>query len=45
MILIAVSGGAAVACFIALVKRLCSDYLRRHYSKNGYFSALSGRAT
>lgn len=45
MILIAISVGAAVACFIALVKRLCSDYLRRHYFKNGCFSARSGSVT
>ncbi len=45
MILIAISVGAAVACFITVVKRLCNNYLRRHYFKNGCFSARSGRVT
>ncbi len=37
MVLIAISVGAAVACFITAVKHLCNNYLRSRNFKNDYY--------
>lgn len=43
MILIAISVGVAVACFITAVKRICNNYLRSRNLKSNYYKRLKAK--
>ena len=43
MIFIAISVGAAVACFITAVKHLCNNYLRSRNFKNDYYKRIRAK--
>ena len=43
MVPIAILVGAAVACFITAVKRICNNYLRSRNLKDNYYKRLKAK--